>query len=67
MDLPVASLLEGAQSADNRARLREQTVLARARGMFGAPTFFVGKEMFWGNDRLDDALAACGEAVSFSP
>ncbi|MBL8458016.1 MAG: 2-hydroxychromene-2-carboxylate isomerase, partial [Zoogloea sp.] len=24
---------------------------------FGAPTFFVGDEMFWGNDRLDDALA----------
>jgi 2-hydroxychromene-2-carboxylate isomerase len=22
------------------------------RGIFGAPTFFVGKEMFWGNDRL---------------
>lgn len=67
MDLPVASLLEDAQSADNRARLREQTVLARARGIFGAPTFFVGKEMFWGNDRLDDALAACREPASFSP
>jgi 2-hydroxychromene-2-carboxylate isomerase len=29
------------------------------RGIFGAPTFFVGEEMFWGNDRLDDALAYC--------
>jgi 2-hydroxychromene-2-carboxylate isomerase len=36
--------------------LREQTEEARVRGIFGAPTFFVGTEMFWGNDRLDDAL-----------
>ncbi|MER2541377.1 MAG: DsbA family protein, partial [Azonexus sp.] len=26
------------------------------RGIFGAPMFFVGDEMFWGNDRLEDAL-----------
>ena len=25
---------------------------ARARGAFGVPTFFVGEQMFWGNDRL---------------
>ena len=25
---------------------------ARARGVFGVPTFFVGEQMFWGNDRL---------------
>ncbi|MGB6396240.1 MAG: hypothetical protein WBF73_11185 [Bradyrhizobium sp.] len=29
--------------------------------MFGAPTFFVGNEMFWGNDRLDDALLFASE------
>jgi 2-hydroxychromene-2-carboxylate isomerase len=34
-------------------RLRVNTDLAIARGMFGAPTFFVGDEMFWANDRLD--------------
>ena len=31
------------------------------RGVFGAPTFFVGNDMFWGQDRLDfvrDALKA---------
>lgn len=37
--------------------LREQSSAAQARGIFGAPTFFVGDEMFWGNDRLEDALA----------
>lgn len=64
MDLPVADILVRAQSGENRMRLREQTASARALGIFGAPTFFVGSEMFWGNDRLEDALAACaGQAV----
>jgi 2-hydroxychromene-2-carboxylate isomerase len=36
--------------------LREATAQAQARGIFGAPTFFVRNEMFWGNDRLDDTL-----------
>jgi 2-hydroxychromene-2-carboxylate isomerase len=36
--------------------MQEQTDEARRRGIFGALTFFVGAEMFWGNDRLDDAL-----------
>lgn len=36
---------------------------AQARGVFGAPTFFGGDEMFWGDDRLDDALArAAGQS-----
>ena len=39
-----------------KALLRQQTETARDKGIFGAPTFFVGQEMFWGNDRLDDAL-----------
>ena len=32
--------------------LRANTEDAVARGVFGAPTFFIGKQMFWGNDRL---------------
>lgn len=36
--------------------LRRQTEEAQARGVFGAPTFFVAGEMFWGNDRLEQAL-----------
>jgi 2-hydroxychromene-2-carboxylate isomerase len=34
-----------------------QTERAQALGIFGGPTFFVGNEMFWGNDRLEDAMA----------
>jgi 2-hydroxychromene-2-carboxylate isomerase len=50
------ALLVQAQAEPVRQRLRERTEEARQRGVFGAPTFFVGDEMFWGNDRLDDAL-----------
>lgn len=52
-----AQVIENALAPDNKGRLREWTEQAQRRGVFGAPTFFVGDEMFWGNDRLDDALA----------
>jgi 2-hydroxychromene-2-carboxylate isomerase len=38
-------------------RLREQTRRAKDLGIFGAPSFVVGAEHFWGNDRREDALA----------
>jgi 2-hydroxychromene-2-carboxylate isomerase len=59
LGLPAQQIIADAQSAANKLRLREQTETAVAKGIFGAPTFFVGDEMFWGNDRLDDALAYC--------
>jgi len=43
-----------------KEQLKQNTEEAVARGVFGAPTFFVGEEMFWGQDRLDfvaEALA----------
>lgn len=36
-----------------KERLKAVTQEAVARGVFGAPTFFIGKEMYWGQDRLD--------------
>jgi 2-hydroxychromene-2-carboxylate isomerase len=51
------SIIAQAQSEANKLKLREQTAEARRRGIFGGPTFFVGDEMFWGNDRLEDAIA----------
>jgi 2-hydroxychromene-2-carboxylate isomerase len=36
---------------------------ARARGAFGVPTFFLGKRMFWGNDRLVLLEAALGRSI----
>lgn len=59
LGLPARQIIADAQSDANKLRLREQTETAARRGIFGAPTFFAGDEMFWGNDRLDDALAFC--------
>ena len=40
----------------NKARLKTQTEEAITRGVFGAPSFLVGSELFWGNDRLETAI-----------
>jgi 2-hydroxychromene-2-carboxylate isomerase len=61
LDLPTDDILAAAQSEPVKLRLRERTETARKRGIFGAPTCFVRGEMFWGNDRLDDALAFAAE------
>ena len=39
-----------------KARLRENTEWARARGIFGVPTFVIDEEFFWGHDAIDMAL-----------
>ncbi|HKH12608.1 MAG TPA: 2-hydroxychromene-2-carboxylate isomerase [Rubrobacter sp.] len=57
LGLPGRRIVERAEAQDNRPRLREQTRLAAELGIFGAPSFVVGDELFWGNDRLEDALA----------
>ena len=48
-----AEVLGWANDAEVKAGLRATTEEAVARGMFGAPTMFVGSEMFFGQDRLD--------------
>ncbi|WP_137042484.1 2-hydroxychromene-2-carboxylate isomerase [Pseudolabrys sp. FHR47] len=46
-----------AQSDATKLRLREQTDEAISLGIFGAPSFITADgELFWGNDRLEDAL-----------
>ena len=52
-----AGALAGAQSAEVKARLRANTEEAQRLGIFGAPSFVAGGELFWGNDRLEQALA----------
>ena len=51
------TVLEKAQSPESKQKLREQTDEAMRIGIFGAPTTVVGDELFWGNDRLEHALA----------
>jgi 2-hydroxychromene-2-carboxylate isomerase len=57
------AVIEEAQSPTSKAQLRTQTEQAVALGMFGAPTFLVGDELFWGNDRLEAALAWSGRSI----
>lgn len=47
-------------SDTSKAELRANTEEAIARGLFGAPTCTVGEEIFWGDDRLEQALVWAG-------
>jgi 2-hydroxychromene-2-carboxylate isomerase len=58
MNVDATATLQAAQSDDNKLRLRSQTEEAQKRGVFGAPSFVTASgELFWGNDRLEQALA----------
>jgi 2-hydroxychromene-2-carboxylate isomerase len=61
LDLDGGQLVERAQSAATKAKLRSQTEEAGRLGIFGAPTMRVGEELFWGNDRVEAALTWVGK------
>jgi 2-hydroxychromene-2-carboxylate isomerase len=53
-----APLIARATTPDNKARLAAQVDAAIAAGIFGAPSFIIPSgELFWGNDRLEQAIA----------
>jgi 2-hydroxychromene-2-carboxylate isomerase len=56
--LDAPALLAMAADPQVKESLKARTQQAVDRGAFGAPTFFVGDEMFWGQDRLDFVRAA---------
>jgi 2-hydroxychromene-2-carboxylate isomerase len=59
LSIDPAELLARAEAPETKQRLRERTDEAMARGIFGAPTVFVGDgELYWGDDRLEDAIDA---------
>jgi 2-hydroxychromene-2-carboxylate isomerase len=51
-----ARVLALAESETTRSLLVEETEEAKRLGIFGSPTFVVGNELFWGDDRLEDAI-----------
>ena len=51
------AVLARAQSPEIKNALRTATEEAEKLGIFGAPTFITAGELFWGNDRLEQALA----------
>jgi 2-hydroxychromene-2-carboxylate isomerase len=57
LDVDAEGALAAASSPETKQALRTQNEEAVMRGLFGAPSFTVGDELFWGNDRLEEALA----------
>jgi 2-hydroxychromene-2-carboxylate isomerase len=53
-----AALLDMANDQATKDQLKAVTMKAVERGVFGAPSFFVGDEMFWGQDRMEQVKAA---------
>ncbi len=56
-------LLPAAQAPEVKAGLLAATQAAHDRGAFGAPTFFVGGEMYFGKDRLHEVEAAIAQTM----
>ncbi len=57
LGLDAAKLIAHGQTTAAKQALKEQTDRAIALGIFGAPTFVIGKELFWGSDRMQHAVA----------
>ena len=57
------SLIGWANSNEGKQALEHQTATARQLGIFGSPTFAVGSELFWGDDRMDDAITWCRQGA----
>ena len=51
------SVMSVANSEDIEQALLSETEQARSLGVFGSPTFAVGGHLFWGDDRLEDAIS----------
>ncbi len=58
--LDVEGYAKGIEREDVKAKLRDSTQDAIRRGVFGVPTFFVGNELFFGQDRLEFVCEALG-------
>ena len=55
--LPAEALIAAAGEDPVKDELKAAVAEAEARGLFGTPSFLVGNELFWGNDRLEQAIA----------
>ena len=50
-------VIELAQSGEIRRALASETDSARSARLFGSPSFVVDGQIFWGDDRLEDAIS----------
>ncbi len=54
------ALLKGVQTDAVKGALREATDRAAELGVIGVPSLLIGEEVFWGDDRLEEAVAPAG-------
>jgi 2-hydroxychromene-2-carboxylate isomerase len=54
------AVMKGIETESVKRRLKEATGEAMERGVEGIPTVAIGDRLFWGDDRLEDAVAAAG-------
>lgn len=57
LQLDAVQIIQQATSDTGKQKLKDETALALQQEVFGAPFFIVGDEPFWGNDRLEQAIA----------
>jgi 2-hydroxychromene-2-carboxylate isomerase len=53
-----AAVLAMANEQATKDKLKAVTMKAVERGVFGAPTFFIGDHMYWGQDRIEQVIQA---------
>lgn len=56
LGMPLDEVLQAAAADEVQAAYAQTTAEAKDKGIFGAPSFSVGDEIFWGDDRLEDAI-----------
>lgn len=61
-ELHPRALLKAVETAGVKGALREATDRAGDRGVEGVPAVVVGDEVFWGDDRLEEAVEAAGQS-----
>jgi 2-hydroxychromene-2-carboxylate isomerase len=60
LGLDAADLLDACNRDEVKQKLKDATAEAMQKGVFGAPTFFVGGDMYWGADRIDQMNRSLG-------
>ena len=63
LDKDPDDVIRRAESREIRERYAAETNVAQSMGIFGSPTFAVGEEIFWGDDRLEEAIEWCASGV----
>ena len=56
INLDAETIIETANSSKILHQYEQNTQTAKDKSVFGSPTFIVGSELFWGDDRLEDAI-----------